>query len=349
MLGGDHPYSTDMMKMKKNIRKRIEENAIIFFIGAMIVSFGSGFGAYKVILDLSKLDTVQQNSYVLKEDFSNFFVEWDQAKRQYVLRHTDNFVLEATSGDNIIQLEKIGSKIRNLTYHQYKLLRSQALDKLIRKQVPNYVSDVLENTQDELSNAAESKYMNPLLLSITNEILSQYFNEREKVLGAINSKERAALDKHKLVAAQWTPPSYANIANLNLKERQIELVKTQVDISRIRVRDFIEIEWTPVFLQKVSYHKQFLHDLNNAMGVKERLDIFNDLFDAVFIQVNEKYESLDSIITKQQYDLLSTIDSAFIELISGKVGVSEFDSVIDTQLNEKVRDLNMFIEDNKLN
>jgi hypothetical protein len=332
------------MVININLKKRLEENVVIYFIAAMIVSFGSGFGAFEIILKLSKLETVRQDSYVLKKDFSNYYVDWDQTKRLYVLRRTDNAVLEATINDNIYQLAKTGSNIRSLTYHQFNLLRSQAISELKQKHVPVYVKDILNNSKSELNITSESNSMSLLLISLNNQIMSKYFSEREKTLRDINNKERVSLDRHKLMEAQWTPPSYANIANLNLKERQIELANTQVEISRIKIRDFIEVKWTPSFIEKVAVNRVFNEDLRKAKEVKERLEIFNDVFTEIFNQVNKKYESLDELITAQQFELINSIDAMFIDLISGKTDVQAFNSSIDKRRMEKINELDSLIQ-----
>jgi hypothetical protein len=330
--------------MKLNLKERLEENVAIYFIVAMIVSFGSGFGAYEIILKLSKLETIQQDSYVLKKDFSNYNIEWDQTKRLYVLRSTDNAVLKATIDDDISQLAKTGSNIRSLTYHQFKLLRSQALDKLKKKKVPVYVEDILKNTKSELNIASESKSMSSLLISLNNQIMSKYFSEREIILNAINTKERISLERHKLMEAQWTPPSYTNIANLNLKERQIESINIYIEISTIRTRDIIEMEWTPILIAKLAKNKRFLQALREGKNINERLDIFNNVFTNVFDHVNNKYELLNETVTDQHHELINFIDAAFIDLISGKSDAQAFNSSIDNLRLEKVKEMNLLFQ-----
>jgi hypothetical protein len=53
---------------KKTLKERIEENAVVIFCGALIAGFAAGFGAYKVLLEISGKDVVAKDSYVLVRD-----------------------------------------------------------------------------------------------------------------------------------------------------------------------------------------------------------------------------------------------------------------------------------------
>jgi hypothetical protein len=65
----------------KTFEQRIKENAGIWFLGALLMGFGSGFGAYKVIIEVAQLDSVGKGQYVLREELSKNYVSRDDYER----------------------------------------------------------------------------------------------------------------------------------------------------------------------------------------------------------------------------------------------------------------------------
>lgn len=326
-----------------SIKEKIENNAAIFFMGAMVVGFISGFGAFTIILDLSNREIVQQDSYVLKEKFSNYLVEWDIVKKQYVLRPTKEVLIEAPSPDNITRLERTEAQIRHLTRLQYKILRSRRLDEFIRIETPIVIEKVLKDSSFELYSEKEPKTISSLLILLGREILPKHNNKREELLNTINSEEKDALEKLKVSGSNWLPASYENIAKLNLQERQLELVSTQLDISRIQVREFIHKEWIPLSLEKFSKDPFFLDYFKKAQDDMERLDILTVVFIEIFALADEKYDSLMSPIDEQQAKIMKFIESQFGE-ISGEDSVSEIDRDIEHELIGILENLDKSLE-----
>ena len=81
------------------------------------------------------------------------------------------------------------------------------------------------------------------------------------------------------------PASYENIANLNLKEQQFALVNTQIDIARIQLREFVEIEWTPEFLKEISMEQVFVDDVRKAQDKNDRLTLYVEWFVEIFEEI----------------------------------------------------------------
>lgn len=73
-----------------SLKEKIENNLVVFFLGALLTGFLVGVGAYKAILEIAQLDVVAENSYISKRDLETSFIE----KSAYDLIKSENIKLK---------------------------------------------------------------------------------------------------------------------------------------------------------------------------------------------------------------------------------------------------------------
>jgi len=80
------------------LKKQIENNVVIWLLGAVVTAFLAGIGTYEGILRIAKLEVVdrdRQQRYEMlltKDRFLSLYL-------RYALAHLEPFCLEATDGD----------------------------------------------------------------------------------------------------------------------------------------------------------------------------------------------------------------------------------------------------------
>jgi len=68
-----------------NLRERIENNLTLWLLGVAVSSFIAGIGAYKGILEIAKLDTIQKGTYVEREQYDLLQKNFNELKSKFQL------------------------------------------------------------------------------------------------------------------------------------------------------------------------------------------------------------------------------------------------------------------------
>ena len=102
------------------LKEQIENNAVIWFLGAVVASFLAGIGAYEGILRIAKLEVVSQDRQqhyemlVTKDRFMSLYL-------RYALSHLEPFKFEVTDEDR---------KAAKKNLDEYMLKYIESADKL---------------------------------------------------------------------------------------------------------------------------------------------------------------------------------------------------------------------------
>jgi len=81
---GTDPRLRGKSKEKKmTFKERIENDPIAWLIGVAFTAFITGIGAYQGILEIAKLEVVQKDAYVKREDFDSLKIKFDKLKVNY--------------------------------------------------------------------------------------------------------------------------------------------------------------------------------------------------------------------------------------------------------------------------
>ena len=56
------------------LKERVENNIVVFLLGALLTGFLAGIGVYKGILEIAKLDVVQEGNYIGKDEVLTDYV-----------------------------------------------------------------------------------------------------------------------------------------------------------------------------------------------------------------------------------------------------------------------------------
>ena len=76
-----------------NLDEKIKNNLAIWFIGALVAGFAAGVTTYKTILEIAKLDVVQEGLYIMRDELSENYVtrnEFESLNQQYLLLLREN-------------------------------------------------------------------------------------------------------------------------------------------------------------------------------------------------------------------------------------------------------------------
>lgn len=82
-----------MVNYMKNIDEKIKNNLAVWFLGTLVAGFVAGITTYKTILEIAKLDVVQEGLYIMRDKLSENYVtknEFESLKQQYELLLREN-------------------------------------------------------------------------------------------------------------------------------------------------------------------------------------------------------------------------------------------------------------------
>ena len=81
-----------------SLKERVEQNVVVWFLGAIVTGFLAGIGTYEAVLRIAKLEVMSQNQrqryemLLIKDRFQSLYL-------RYALAHLEPFKFEATDED----------------------------------------------------------------------------------------------------------------------------------------------------------------------------------------------------------------------------------------------------------
>lgn len=318
-----------------NIRQNIEENPILWFICAIIAAFGAGFGTYKAILEVANLDTVQEGSYFLKEEFTDSFIQWDPLRKQYVLSKNKDRVVVQLQKNQIVELHNLDMMTRSIIHTRFERLQNLAAIDFEKNEISPIIQASIDAVPLSLKKNAifDSKQDKEKFRSWLTEVMVKIILQRDKILKRLMAEENERLTVVNESAARWVPSSATNVAILNLREMLNEYLLTEFDLLLVDFQSFLENNWVPKFtiniMEKPSVAKGILDTQGKPM---ERLELLYLLLEAIFFPLDKKYKEQITPINEDRQRSMQVSEMAFLSLLLGEIKSSEYRQRVRNQV-----------------
>lgn len=154
----------------KNLDEKIRNNLAVWFLGTLVAGFAAGIATYKAILEIAKLDVVQEGLYIMRDELSENYVtknEFESLNQQYQLLIRENQHLSQSKpksqvkADNaqerkryLLRLQElidegnlyIQSKLKEFDFEVWKSECSHLLDSVDKLRGTSYKSEFVNVT-----------------------------------------------------------------------------------------------------------------------------------------------------------------------------------------------------------
>jgi chromosome segregation ATPase len=172
------------------LKEKIESNAVIFFLGTLLIGFLSGIGAYKAIIEIAKLEVISKTEINKLKD-SNLQLNRQLSDIKSTSNNSEKIVKEYQS-----EIKDLNTAISNFqnekTELNQKLRNTEEINNILNKNIAKYQAEInslkkqlrekdkdLENEKKELMKEKSSELKKwESDLKVENDKLNQ---ERAKI------------------------------------------------------------------------------------------------------------------------------------------------------------------------